>query len=269
MDNGENNIRGKNYFQRVFWGVGFLVAGAALVLNQVGLIGAAKLNFWTILISLLLLAILIQSLMNRFWFGIILPLAGGALLYRDIIGIPAEITWWSIMGAAILLSVGLTILFRPLHKSKYVGGGYSKVSYDADGEGLGDGERREQKGHERFEDVIDGPDGDEIYTRASFGSTIKYVNSENMKKAILECSFGAMKVYFDNAKPAPEGAEIFVDLSFGAMEIYIPREWRLTDNIGRSFSGIEEKNRCRLDENSPSVNITGNTSFSGLTIIYV
>ncbi len=58
-----------------------------------------------------------------------------------------------------------------------------------------------------------------VYCSNSFGTTTKYVNSNN-----LECSFGEMKVYFDNAVVQNKSVEICVDVSFGSVELYIPRE---------------------------------------------
>jgi hypothetical protein len=78
-----------------------------------------------------------------------------------------------------------------------------------------------------------------------------------------------MKVYFDNAHITADAAEITLRLSFSAIEIFLPKGWRIVDNIQRSFSGIEEKNRNAPEKDAPVVTINGEVSFSGVTILYV
>ena len=52
----------------------------------------------------------------------------------------------------------------------------------------------------RFESVIDEEDGTAVCHRTTFGSTVKYVNSDHFKYAQFDVSFGEIKAYFDNAR---------------------------------------------------------------------
>ena len=122
---------------------------------------------------------------------------------------------------------------------------------------------------EHFESVVNQTDGSEISDRVSFSSKIRYVNSENFKRAYIDCSFGAIKFYFDNAHVTDGSAEIQLELSFSGAELYIPKNWRLIDNLQRTATGMEEKNRSQADENSPVVTLTGSSKFSGIEIIYI
>jgi hypothetical protein len=109
-----------------------------------------------------------------------------------------------------------------------------------------------------------------VRVTTSFGNEIKYINSDSLKRAELSCSFGSMDVYFDNAKTAEGGAAIIAEVSFGAINIYVPREWRVSINADKSFSNIEEKNMPMPSaDKAANVIVLGSVSFSSLTVTYV
>ncbi|MDR0851734.1 MAG: hypothetical protein LBN36_04510 [Clostridiales Family XIII bacterium] len=245
---------GKHTASRVFWGLFFLIAGVAIVLNQLGLLGFAGLSLGTIIWTVLLLIVFIFGIAHLFWFAIFFPIAGAALLYAEPLGLSADINWWPIFGAALFLSIGFSILFR------------KKRRWNKDYNWAGNEDGKHSKEH--FEKVVNTTDGTSVYEHTSFGSTIKYINSENFEEAALDCSFGALKVYFDNAKIPSGKATISIMVSFGAVELYIPKSWRLIDDMTRSFSGVGEKNRQSGAETAV-VTLTGEASFAGIEIIYV
>ncbi|GLB29840.1 hypothetical protein LAD12857_17630 [Lacrimispora amygdalina] len=102
-----------------------------------------------------------------------------------------EITPWPVLGAALFESIGLSIIFHDHH---YHHGHY--------------------KNEEHFTEIIDQDDGKSFHFETTFGSSIKYVNSDDFSQANLNCSFGAMKIYFDNAVIQNENAVIRLDVSF-------------------------------------------------------
>ncbi|MDR0519598.1 MAG: hypothetical protein LBG82_06065 [Clostridiales Family XIII bacterium] len=109
-----------------------------------------------------------------------------------------------------------------------------------------------------------------VRVTTSFGNEIKYINSDSLKRAELSCSFGSMDVYFDNAKVSAGGAAIIAEVSFGAINIYVPREWRVSISADKSFSNIEEKNMPMPSaDKSANVIVLGSVSFSSLTVTYV
>jgi hypothetical protein len=113
-------------------------------------------------------------------------------------------------------------------------------------------------------------DSDVVRVGTSFGNVIKYINSDNLERVDAECSFGAMKLYFDNAKPREAGAIIILEVSFGAAELFIPKEWIVNNELKRAFSGVYERNaEHRSVEKTARVTITGDASFSSVSIIYI
>ena len=103
---------------------------------------------------------------------------------------------------------------------------------------------------------------------ATFGSTVRYFENE-LDTANLECNFGSVKAYFENAKPKNGKATVHLDCNFGGVELYIPKTWTVIDKTQTAFGGTEEKNRPAITKDSPILTLTGEVNFGGLTIIYV
>ena len=123
--------------------------------------------------------------------------------------------------------------------------------------------------HDNFSASYENSGDSTVFFSESFGSSSKYLHSHDLKRADIRCSFGALKVYFDNAVPTAEGAEVCFDCSFCGVELYIPRTWRVVNNIDVFAAGIEEKNR-RFDVPEGSLLILkGRLQFGGIQIIYI
>ena len=266
MNGDFKDYKKKKGTSRIFWGIIFIIAALAIILNLLGVFGDVEFGFWTVIFSIVLLLVLISSILNVFWFGIFLSLGLGFVLYKNMIAAAldssqiADINGWVIVGIALLLGIGFSILFRKKEPAQFVHifsggdiGAYGTIGDDG----------------EHFESVVNQTDGSEINDRINFGSKIRYINSENFKRAYIECSFGAMKFYFDNAHITDGTAEIVLDISFSGAELYIPKNWRLVDNLQRTATGIEEKNRNQADVDSPVVTLSGSSKFSGIEIIYI
>lgn len=226
--------------ERIFWGV-FLILGAVLVIaNALGLVEG--IGFWTVLGTVAFAAILVKSVFSLSFAGIFFSAAFLIILYDEQLQLEA-ITPWPVLGAALLLSIGFHMLF---HKKSHV---------------------KCHSSHTEFDEIINEADGDTIQLSVSFGSAIKYVNSDDFRKAELDCSFGALKVYFDNAMIQQEKALVNMDISFGGVELYIPKTWNVENRVHASLGAIEEKNHNTPDGNHTLV-LTGSVSLSGVTIIY-
>lgn len=231
-----------------FWGIFFIAAAVLIIVNQLGYLG--DINFITLGFTIILIPIIVKSIMYFQFGGIFFPLAFLGILYDERLGIE-NMTPWPILLTALFLTIGCSIMF---HK-KMRWGSYEKYVH--------------VNHHEHFEQVINDEDPDVVNLKVSFSSAVKYVNTESLQRANLFCSFGAMKVYFDNAKVHPDGAQIHLDISFGALELYIPKTWRVENNANVSLAGFEEKHTRRDAEIEATVKLTGNVSFSGVQIFYL
>lgn len=225
--------------KNIFWGVFFLLGAVLLIVSQLGLLSG--INLWTALFSILLAAVLIQSILHRSCGGVLFSLAFGCIIYAKPLGLEA-ITPWPVLCAAALGTIGCRFLFgrkrdyRPNH----------------------------HEGH--FSDIQDQISGDTVELETSFGSSIKYVHSERFQRARIHCSFGAMKVYFDNAFIQDGTAVIELDVSFSGVELYIPKDWELICDASVSLGAVETPSQTG---GGPRVTLAGSVSFSGVEVFYL
>lgn len=226
--------------EKVFWGLFFIMGAVAMVVSKLGLLGG--IGIWSILFTVFLVAALIESVMHRSASGILFSIAFLCIVYDKPLGITA-LTPWTVLGAALLGSIGCSILFDPCKKS-----------------------RHEHHGFEDFD--TETIEGDIINLTTSFGGSIKYIDSDNLKKANIRCSFGEMKVYFDKALIQDGEAVIAFDVSFGGVEVFVPKEWTIDNQITTTLGGIEEKNRNN-STGTPVLHLVGKCSWAGISIIYV
>lgn len=243
----------------IFWGLFLLLSAAILVVSQLHLI-TYTFSFWTIVATIFLAAVLIKSLVYFAIPGTVFSLAFLAILYAKPLGIMA-LTPWTILGAALLISIGLSLIFRPLLAKKrpwlrrhnYGGhwNGKEYVNFDSHAD----------------PDVETVSDSD-VNVYVKMGSSIRYVKSDDFKKADIDVSMGDAKVYFENVK-IQDSAVINVKASLGGIELYIPKNWNVIKEIDNNLGGVSEVGFSDVAADSPSVTIRGLVSLSGLKINYI
>ena len=101
--------------ERVFWGLFLVIAGIVLVVSKLGYF--AGVNLFSLVATVFLVAIIIKSVFKMNFAGILFPLAFIVILFDDQLGITA-ITPWTVLIAATLGSIGLSIIF-PKKKKWY------------------------------------------------------------------------------------------------------------------------------------------------------
>ncbi len=229
--------------KNLFWGL-FFIAGAVLVLcQQMGLLEGIGLI--SLLITILLAPVLIKSIVHVNFFGIFFSLALLAIVYAEPLRIEA-LTPWPALAAALLLSIGFSIIFRRTH-CPHIG-----VFH-----------------HDSLDEKTDHYEESDVSFSESFGASSKYLDGEKLRRAHIKCSFGGMKIYFNSAELNPEGAVLALECSFSGIEIFIPKEWRVKNNIQVTLGGVDEKNRNYAKPDAPVLTLEGSLSFGGIEIIYV
>lgn len=229
--------------ERVFWGVVLIMGAIALILNKLGYF--YDVNIFSILLTVVLVAIMIKSSFTMNFSGILFPIAFICIIYDEQLGITV-ITPWVVLISALLGSIGLSMIFNKRPKISYNKSEWKDCEYE----------------------TINLEDESHIKLHTSFAGSIKYINTDKFKQADLKCSFGSMKVYFDNAVLDKGNGVVRLDSSFSGIELYIPKTWTVSDKTNVSFGGIDEKNK---NQGTPDNTLTlvGNISFSGVEIIYV
>jgi len=225
--------------RKIFWASFFIIAAVLLIISQLGYLGG--INFVSLLLTILIAAIAVKSITSRTISVFLFCIAFLCIIYSGPLGLE-KITPWPVLGAALLLSIGISILVKPKHRRLHM--------------------------DDRFKDTVENDSGSDVYCDTHFASVIKYVESADFRHADISCRFGGAKIYFDKAAVRGGTGEIDVDVSFGGVELYIPKEWAIENSINAFAGGVDEKNH-----HDPSgdiiVRLSGRISFGGITIIYV
>lgn len=231
--------------ERIFWGVLLILGSISLIANKLGYFG--DINMISIIISIILIGVMIKSIFYKSFAGILFPLAFICIIFDDKLGLTA-ITPWTVLIAAALGSAGLSMIFHK--KTKWYD---YKENYDW---------------KEEDYSTINLEDDNHIRLDTSFGGSIKYINTDSFERADLSCSFGSMKVYFDNSKLKNGRGVVKLEASFSGVELYIPKTWIVEDRMSQSFGGLSEKNR-NFPSGDDILTLVGDISFAGVEIIYI
>lgn len=235
----------RNRNKNIIWGL-FFIAAAVMIICQKQF-DFLHISIWTILLTVVFGVTFIDSLRKLEWGGMLFSLAFLAIVYDDILGI-TDLTPWPVLGAALLGTIGLNMIF---HKKPHVN------VYN-------DGHLISKK--EPYEDE---QAGDDIYRcETAFSTSVKYVNSQDLKEARLENSFGKLTVFFDNAILHEGRAYMDIENSFGETEIFIPREWHADLTTEQSFGHVTCIGECALESDN-IVKIKAESSFGSIVINYV
>lgn len=229
--------------ERILWGVLFILGGIFLIISRLGIL--PDINIFSLLLTIVFIAIIVKSVIKLSFAGILIPLAFIGIIYDDALGI-TSITPWTLLIAAILTSIGLSMIFK--NKSRKW-----NISH------TGSFEKNKK---------IDIEDESYVSHETIFGSSIKYVNTEKLVQADFKCTFGAMKIFFDNVTMEGQSAVLNIESTFAGMEIYVPKTWSVEEKVNVSFGGIEYKNR-NSNVITNTLTLVGDMTFSGIEIIFV
>ena len=229
--------------ERIFWGALFILAGVFLVISRLGYLPSV--NVISLLLTVFLGAVIVKSIPRLNFPGILFPIAFISIIYNKELGITA-ITPWTVLLAALFGSIGLSMIF---HKHmKWVYHNHHDEDY-------------------KFE-KIDVEDESNVRFKTEFGASIKYINTNSFEKGNFECSFGAMKIYFDNAVMSHNSAVVRIDASFSGVELYVPKTWKVDDKTSVFLGGVSEKNSSN-ESAMYTLTLVGDVSFAGIEIIYI
>ncbi len=239
-------MKRKRNYDNMVWGVFLIVAAFYLLGSGLGWIGGASdFGFWDLLLTFFFGLMLVKGIIKRSFGKIFFSLAFLGIIYDEPLGIEA-ITPWTVLFAALLLTIATNLLFPKKHKKKYS----DKVDacFSSDSENCS---------------------GERLDFNVTFGEASKYISSDNFIHADCKCCFGELNVYLDNAMIQGPCADISVDLKFGEMTLYVPKQWRVNCNVSKAFGEIQEQGQCSAQEDAKVLNMDGNVNFGELNIIYI
>ena len=229
---------------KVFWGLLLIFAAAYMVISKMGLL--PDISIFTILLTVLLLWWMLKGIRKMNFSEILFPIAFLCILYDEPLGITA-LTPWTVLGAALLGSIGLGMIFKPNKRWQI--------------------ELQNEHGA-AFDVNVEEGTGEKIRFKNNFGETIRYINSDNFRSGEFENSFGSMSIYFDNAIIQDESAFVRVECNFGELELFIPKEWKVENYLGHSFGEVRERGCCEGTSASTLI-LEGEANFGEIVIHYI
>jgi hypothetical protein len=229
--------------ERIFWGVLFLLVGISLIISKLGYF--PDVNAFSLVITAFLAVIIVKSLVQLNFAGVLFPIAFICIIYDKQLGI-TNITPWTVLIAALFGSAGLSMIFHGHNKRVHVN----------------------FVGEEHKFEKIDVEDGSYINFKNSFSGSIKYINTNNFEQGNFNCSFGSLKVYFDNASMSGNSAVLRLNASFSGVELYIPKSWKIENKANVFLGAIDEKNK-NSEITTNILTLIGDINFSGVEVIYI
>lgn len=229
---------------KIFWGIFFILAAVYVVVSKFGIL--PDIGVFSIVVTVFLIWAFLEGIRHVNFYAILFSIAGFCMVYDEQLGI-TELTPWTVLGAALLGSIGLSLIFGGFKRKKTVqqfqSAGYAGC------------------GSEQCT-------GEQLRCENNFGSAIRYINSDNFKSAKIENNFGSLSVYFDNAVVQGGTAVVNVESNFGEVHLYLPKEWKIQNDLDRSFGTIREDGSS-IGSSVTVLFLNGSANFGVITIHYI
>jgi len=232
---------------KLIWGTFLLSAAAFILINQIS--GFTTLGAGSIIVAILSLAFTVQCLARLHIAPLPLPAAVLYIVFRSHFNLP-HIEAWALFLTAILASVGLAVLLP--RRRRIICGVHT---------GHKSGSRR----HEAPTENCTG--GNNPSVSVNFGAVSRRITADALESVQMQCNFGALEVYLDQATPSPNGVDAEINCSFGAVELVVPKEWQIINHLNCSLGGVDvDKRPSAIKEGAPKLSLKGNVSLGGIEV---
>lgn len=218
------------------WGILFLLGAAAFLASKMGLFEG--IGFWPIVFTIFLTATLIKGLLRLSWGSILFSLACLVIVHDEFLELEA-ITPWPVLGAALLGTIGLNLIFPRSYRARIC-------------RSASDRTRR---------------NGMSFSCENAFGSSVKYITGE-IEMVNLENAFGTLEVYFTDAVLKGHEARVYVDSAFGKTCLYIPGGWKVVNEVEAEFAG-SYCGSAGGEAGEDTLYLAGNVAFGQLSVQYI
>jgi hypothetical protein len=226
-----------------------LLAAVLVVVNQFD--GFRNIGTGSIIIAVAALAFLVQCMVNLHFTPLPIPLAALYVIFQAPLGLP-YIKIWPLIAASVLAAIGLSVLFprRHYHGRKF--------------------RRYNQEGCHPRTRVEDGGNDNNPSVSVSFGGTTRHLHADSLETVRLNCHFGALELFFEQAELSPNGAEAILNCNFGSISLLVPKHWRIIDRLNCSLGGVDIDRRFSApEENAPQLTLSGSVSLGSIEVRYI
>ncbi|ARD06445.1 hypothetical protein B1745_01745 [Lactobacillus amylolyticus] len=245
----------RNKLWRSFWGIFFLAAAALVVVNQMGIL-SYKIGFWAIVGTIIFALGLIDSVINRRITEGVFSIAFLLMVYAKPLHIERLVPW-TILLAAVLISIGLGIIFRNrFHTVVYA----NKKIKDFRN-------KRESISDNIFTDTVSNEKGSHVVVDQTLSDTSRYIHSKELETIEVNGKLGDINLYLDDAQAAGDTVVMDLNVTMTELNIYVPLSWQVKDNLGQTFGNIQIEGTS--NGGGPTLIIQGRASMSDIDVRYI
>lgn len=245
----------RNKVSRVFWGIFFIACASFVVLNQMGM-WTYKLGFWPIVGTIIFSLSLIDGIINRRITEWVFSIAFLLMIFAQ----PLKITRlvpWTILFAAVLISIGLSIIFRNrFHTIVYAN---KKIKNFR--------EKRENFSNNIFTETVSNDNGAHVVIDQSLSDASRYIHSKELETIAVNAKMGDINIYLDDAEALGDVVTMTLNVTMTEINIYLPSTWGIENNINPMMSSLETKGLS--NGGGPKLIIQGRANMSSVNINYI
>lgn len=245
----------KNKILRIFWGIFFLACAGLVIANQLGFL-TYHLSFWSIGGTIIFVLSLIDGLINRRISESVFSVAFLLMVYAGPLHI-IKLVPWTILLAALLISIGLEIIFH----NRF----HTLINVHHKIKGLRD--KQGWIGDNAFTDTTSNENSAHVLIEQNLSDSSRYIHSQNLETIAVRSRMGDVDIYLDDAQAAGQEVRMQLDIIMTDLTIYLPLAWGVQENINPTLGDFE------VDGNSngggPTLIVTGRASMSDILIKYI
>lgn len=247
----------KGKLGRAFWGIFFIACALFVVLNQMG-IWTYKLGFWAAIGTVIFAISLLDGLINRRITESVFSIAFILMIFAQPLHI-TRLVPWTILLAAVLISIGLGIIFRNrFHTVVYAN---KKIKNFRD--------KREAITDHIFTDTVTKDQGAHVVVDQTMSDSSRYIHSKDLETIDVNAKMSDVNLYLDNAQAAGETVVMNVNLTMTDLTIYLPLSWQVENGMATTFMSGDLEIDGTSNGGGPTLIIQGHSTMSDIDVKYV
>ena len=247
-------------------GLLFVLAGIFLIIGKIGIFG--DINLFNILITIALIICAVGGLIKKKFGRCLFSMAFLYILYEKYIGIP-ELTPITVLVAALFGTIGLHMIFgdnNSKHKNVFA---TDKTDTKGRGERMTINIDGEETIYMNKGNIAYGSGNGNFKYENIFGSTTKYVNSNDFESATISNVFGNFIIYLEHSSMLGNQATVSIDNAFSTTKLFIPKHWKVIQNVDLVASNVKERGYSQWCGQGNTLFLNGDLIFATLEIIYI
>jgi predicted membrane protein len=253
MENFKKRRQQKNPNSRIIAGVILVGVGIALLLRNMNFLLPHWLFTWPVI---LILAGIYTGFKHNFknssWI-ILIAIGGFFLVSRFIPTLHLEPYFWPIL----IIGAGIIYIIKPSR--------HSWGNWDNDKNKIKDNDTNNS--WYAFEEDAAVDSNNEFSIRSVFSGVKRNIITKNFKRGKITTIFGGAEIDMSQADMTSP-SYINVDVAFGGVEIVVPANWTIQNDIQGIFHGVEDKryNNAVVVDPTKVLVLKGNCAFGGIEV---